>query len=131
VLYAVADPSLDRAHVASAGHLAPVMAMPGQAAALADIGTGLMIGVDPAARRPVTTVKIPPGALLCFYTDGLVERRESPIDQGLERLCQAVAAGPPEAACAAVMGAMVGNEIARDDVALLMLWRVPPDGPQR
>jgi hypothetical protein len=29
------------------------------------------------------------------------------------------------------MGAMVGNEIARDDVALLMLWRVPPDGPQR
>ena len=33
------------------------------------------------------------------------------------------AAGPAEAACAAVMGALVGNEPARDDIALLMVRR--------
>jgi serine phosphatase RsbU (regulator of sigma subunit) len=73
----------------------------------------------------VTTVKVPPGALLCFYTDGLVERPETPLDEGLAGLCQAVAAEPPEDVCAAVMAAMVGAEPARDDIALLVLRREP------
>jgi serine phosphatase RsbU (regulator of sigma subunit) len=71
----------------------------------------------------VSTVQIPPGALLCFYTDGLIERPGQLIDDGLARLCQAVTAEPPEAACAAVMGAMAGGEPARDDIALLMVRR--------
>ena len=59
----------------------------------------------------------------CFYTDGLVERRGELIDDGLDRLCRAVMAQPAEAACAAVMRALVGNEPARDDIALLMVRR--------
>jgi serine phosphatase RsbU (regulator of sigma subunit) len=82
-----------------------------------------MIGMGLRVRRPVSTLPVPPGALLCFYTDGLVERRGELIDDGLDRLCRAVTAGPAEAACAAVMGAMVGNESARDDIALLMVRR--------
>jgi sigma-B regulation protein RsbU (phosphoserine phosphatase) len=70
-------------------------------------------------------VKVPLGALLCFYTDGLVERREFPIDEGLARLCQAVTAEPPDAACASVMGALVGAEPAPDDIALLVFRREP------
>jgi serine phosphatase RsbU (regulator of sigma subunit) len=89
-----------------------------------------MIGVAAGADRPVTTVPVPPGALLCFYTDGLIERPGELIDDGLARLCQAVTAEPPEAACAAVMGAMAGGEPARDDIALLMVrcqaWPNPP-----
>ena len=73
----------------------------------------------------MTTVKVPPGASLCFYTDGLVERPEFPLDEGLARLSQAVTAGPPEAVCASVMAAMVGTEPARDDIALLVLRREP------
>ena len=125
VLYAVFDPALDRVHIASAGHLPPVMATAEHAGKLADIAGGLMIGVDPAARRRVTTVKVPPGALLCFYTDGLVERRQFPIDEGMTRLCQAVTAEPPDAACASVMGALVGAEPAPDDIALLIFRREP------
>jgi phosphoserine phosphatase RsbU/P len=125
VLYAVFDPALDWVHIASAGHLPPVMATAGHAGALADIAGGLMIGVDPAARRRVTAVKVPPGALLCFYTDGLVERREFPIDEGLARLCQAVTAEPPDVACASVMGALVGARAAPDDIALLIFRREP------
>ena len=123
VVYAVIEPGLDQMHVALAGHFPPVIARPGQPAELADIQTGALIGVAPRARRPVTTVPFPPDALLCFYTDGLVERPGEVIDEGLDRLCAAVTAQSPEAACAAVMGAMVGSEPARDDIALLMIRR--------
>ena len=123
VVYAVIEPGLDQMHVALAGHFPPVMARPGQPAELADVQTGALIGVAPRARRPATTVPFPPGALLGFYTDGLVERPGEVIDEGLDRLCQAVTAQSPEAACAAVMGALVGSEPARDDIALLMIRR--------
>jgi phosphoserine phosphatase RsbU/P len=125
VLYAVIDPALDRMHVASAGHFPPVLAVPGQPAELADVPAGMLIGILPAAERPVSTVKIPPGALLCFFTDGLVERPGEVIDDGLARLCRALVAELPDIACSAVMGALVGSEPARDDIALLMIRRQP------
>ena len=130
VAYAVFDRSMDRAHIASAGHLAPVFAAPGLPAVLAEVAGGLMIGVDPGIRRRVTTVKVPPGTLLCFYTDGLVERPEIPLDEGLAKLCQAVTAEPPESVCASVMAAMVGTESARDDIALLVFRREPLNSSQ-
>jgi serine phosphatase RsbU (regulator of sigma subunit) len=131
VLYAVADPGLDRVCVSSAGHLPPVTAAPGQPAELADVAADLMIGVAPGAQRRVSTLTLPPGGLLCLYTDGLVERRDEPLDTGLDRLCQAVSAQPPQAACHAVMSALVGREPARDDIALLMIRRPPSAGPAR
>jgi serine phosphatase RsbU (regulator of sigma subunit) len=129
VLYAVLDPALDRVHISSAGHPAPVVAVPGEKGALVDGVGGLMIGVDPRARRQVTTVKLAHGAVLCLYTDGLVERREYPLDEGLARLCDAVAAQAPEQVCASVMGALVGNAPARDDIALVTLRRLAPGPP--
>jgi serine phosphatase RsbU (regulator of sigma subunit) len=121
VLYAVFDP----VRVCMAGHFPPVVALPGQPAELASIATGLMIGVSPDAPRHVTTLPIPAGALLYFYTDGLIERPGQLIDDGLERLRRVVAAQPPEAACAEVMGELVGSESARDDIALLIIRRRP------
>jgi hypothetical protein len=41
----------------------------------------------------------------------------------MARLCQAVTAEAPDAACASVMGAMVGAEPAPDDIALLIFRR--------
>jgi phosphoserine phosphatase RsbU/P len=130
VLYAVIGPGLDRMRVCLAGHFAPVLARPGQPAEPAAVAAGLMIGAGVAAQRPVSTVLIPPGTLVCLYTDGLIERPGELIDDGLARLCQAVTADSAEAACSAVMQALVGNEPARDDIALLMLRRqVPADPP--
>jgi phosphoserine phosphatase RsbU/P len=123
VLYAVIEPGLGQMHVALAGHFPPVIARPGEAAILADVQPGSMIGMGLRTRRPVSTLPVPPGALLCFYTDGLVERRGELIDDGLDRLRRAVTVQPAEAACAAVMRALVGNEPARDDIALLMVRR--------
>jgi serine phosphatase RsbU (regulator of sigma subunit) len=124
VLYAVIEPGLEQMNVCLAGHFPPVIAEAGRPAELASVPAGLMIGITEQDRRPVTRVPIPPGALLCFYTDGLVERPGELIDDGLARLCRAVTAQPAEMACAQVMQALVGNAASRDDIALLMLRRL-------
>ncbi len=123
VQVAMFEPSLARLHLASAGHLAPALVMPGQPAALVEVVNGPPVGVHDGRRYPVTKVDVLPGALLCFYTDGLVERRRSSIDVGLKRLCGALVAGPVESVCASVMGQLIGGEPPGDDVALLVMRR--------
>jgi sigma-B regulation protein RsbU (phosphoserine phosphatase) len=125
VLYAVIEPGLGRVDISSAGHIPPVLAAPGQPAELADIPADLMIGVAPDACRHVASIEMRPGALLCLCTDGLIERKEYPLDDGLARLCGAITTRSPEAACSAIMAALVGNEPVRDDIALLVFRRLP------
>jgi hypothetical protein len=60
---------------------------------------------------------------LCFYTDGLVERRDRPIDNGLAELLRAVAAVPSETVCAELMAEFVEGQATADDVALLVMHR--------
>jgi serine phosphatase RsbU (regulator of sigma subunit) len=128
VLYAVVDPGMDRAHISSAGHLPPVLAVPGQPAKLAHTAQDLMIGLDPDVPRQMATIEIPPGSVLCFYTDGLVERSDQPIDESLSRLCQTVTTEPADTVCSTVMQTLMGNEPAHDDIALLVFRRLPSDG---
>jgi putative methionine-R-sulfoxide reductase with GAF domain len=128
VAYAVIEPSLDRMRVGLAGHFPPLIAHPGQPTQQADIPSGAMIGLAPGERRQASSVTISPGTLLCFYTDGLIERPRELLDDSLARLRQAVRAEPLETAITAVMATMVGNRPARDDIALLMLRRQPPGG---
>jgi anti-anti-sigma regulatory factor len=59
----------------------------------------------------------------CLYTDGLVEQRDQPIDEGIGQLCAAVTAADPEASCAAVMTAMADVSPHSDDVALFTVRR--------
>ena len=123
VLCAMVSPARGHIRVCSAGHLPPILARPGQPAVLADVAPDLLIGVSSPKRRQVSTLDFPPGAVLCLYTDGLVERRDQPLDEGIARLRAAVTAQDPEAACASVMAAMAGYSPHTDDVALLMLRR--------
>jgi phosphoserine phosphatase RsbU/P len=124
VSYAVLDPASGQLRISSAGHFPPVIAVPGQRGALAEIAVDAPIGVADAPRRQVTTLTLVSGSVLCFFTDGLVERRDEPLDDGIARLCAAVAPGPPENVCISVMGAMVGSQRPGDDIALLTLrWQ--------
>jgi sigma-B regulation protein RsbU (phosphoserine phosphatase) len=125
VLYAVCDPELKWVRIALAGHWPPVLAAPGGTAALLDIPPDILIGVDADPRRKTMRVEVPAGAVLCFYTDGLVERRDTMIETNLARLCESVVPGPPDTVCAAVMAALIGRETVCDDVALLTLRRTP------
>lgn len=110
VLLAMFEPSLERVHLSSAGHPPPVLALPGQPAALLEMPSDHPVGVPSGLRRRAMTMTLPPGALLCFYTDGLVERRGTSLDAGLQRLSASVRAGPLDFVCARVMAELVGHE---------------------
>jgi anti-sigma regulatory factor (Ser/Thr protein kinase) len=84
-------------------------------------GRGLPLGVVPDTRYRQTTVELPAGSVLLLYSDGLVERRGHSIDEGLDRLCAAVADGPrhPEQLVEHVVDRLVGSTERGDDIALL------------
>jgi serine phosphatase RsbU (regulator of sigma subunit) len=129
VSYAVLDPDSGQLAISLAGHLPPVIAAPGHPSVLAEIAPDLPIGITDRARRHVTTLALMPGTVLCFYTDGLVERRGEPIDDGLARLCQTVTPGPPEDVCVTAMQTLVGRQSPGDDIALLVLRWLPEQPP--
>ena len=131
-LYGVYTPGTGEFAVSSAGHLPPVLAAPGGRAGLIPVQPDPPIGTADDPPRRTATVLIPPGALLCCFTDGLVERRDHSVDHGIDKLAAVLdeqiagrATGSLESmaedACAAVMRALVGNAPARDDIAVLML----------
>jgi len=123
VLLAMFEPSFDRLHLSSAGHPPPVLALPGHPAVLLDVPSDHPVGVSGGLQRRVTTINVVPGALLCFYTDGLIESRNTLLAVGLERLCASIVAGPVDSVCAEVMARLVGGGAPGDDVAILALRR--------
>ena len=121
----------------------PIMAVPGMwtAGPLA-IRPDPPVGAADDPERRSTTITIPPGGLLCCFTDGLVERRDRVIDEGLNAVAatldsqlasRASRDGRPvplaEDASAAVMRALIGSARATDDVALLVAYRKPVQLP--
>jgi serine phosphatase RsbU (regulator of sigma subunit) len=127
VVFAVLDPDLGRLRVAAAGHPPPLLAVPGAPSRLLDVPVGPPIGVPFGRPRQIATVDVPPGALLCLYTDGLVERRGVLIDDGLARLCDTVQPGPARPTCISLVAEFVGNTSPEDDLAVLVVART--DGP--
>jgi serine phosphatase RsbU (regulator of sigma subunit) len=76
---------------ANAGHLPPLVINPdGTVAELAPWGGDLLLGVDPETRRRESVVTLDRGATVLLYTDGLVERRDSDLDEGVLRLRDAL-----------------------------------------
>ncbi len=137
VLYGLYTPQTGELVFSSAGHLPPVLAAPGgHPPAMLPVHPDPPIGTADDPERRSATAIIPPGALLCCFTDGLVERRDQGIDVGIGRVAATLGElittcprrdGSPvplaEQACTAVMRALVGNAPARDDIALLTLHR--------
>jgi hypothetical protein len=132
VVCAASKPPFDEVRLSRAGHLPPVLARPASPAALVELEAGLPLGVEPGTSRRSTTIRLEPGTMLFFYTDGLVERRDDSLDVRLKQLCAAVSAHEPLAVCHRVMGLLVGAHEADDDIAVLAMRRsIEPenDGP--
>ncbi|GAB2991535.1 SpoIIE family protein phosphatase [Amycolatopsis acidiphila] len=123
VLYGTLEPDFGRLYLSSAGHLAPVLARPGEPAHFADLPIDPPIGAIREVRRRKTTIELQPGTITCFYTDGLVERRYAPLDDGLELLRSTVRAASADAVCAQVMTTLIGEYVSEDDVAILTFRR--------
>lgn len=75
--------------LASAGHLAPVVAELGAIARVIDCGLGPPIGSGLGGYTSMTRA-FPAHALLVAFTDGLVELRDQTIDESLDQFCRAI-----------------------------------------
>ena len=129
--YAVIDPDGNTVTLANAGHPAPLLVTPDGEARFLDDERGSPLGTARSATAFVDAVyDLVPGSLLFLYTDGLIERRGTPLLDSLEELRTIVAAGPdePEALCEHVRSNLLGDKAPRDDVAFLAVRMIPLAG---
>jgi anti-sigma regulatory factor (Ser/Thr protein kinase) len=85
------------------------------------------LGVLPFPIFEEAAAPMGPGSSVVLYTDGLIERPGTVIDDGIRLLGEAVdGIGPdPEALCDHLLATLVPGGAAADDVALLALRNVP------
>jgi PAS domain S-box-containing protein len=111
----------------SAGHPPPLL-LTGEGPRFLEEGRSVPVGtIEPAAFEEARAV-LPEGATLLLYTDGLVERRQTPIDASLDHLAStatASMAGNLEGLCDSVLASMLSPAERLDDVALLAVRRDP------
>ncbi|MFJ4844154.1 MULTISPECIES: SpoIIE family protein phosphatase [unclassified Streptomyces] len=119
-VYAVYDAITRRVVIANAGHLPPVLVEPGEPAMMLEVPTGMPLGVGGEPFEEVE-IDLPDGALLALYTDGLVESRSHPLDEGLRafRLALDDPQRPLEDVCDHIL-ARLDTAHGEDDIALLM-----------
>jgi len=127
VVCVMLPPPYDTMRIISAGHPPPVLTVPGEDAVLLDVPLVPPVGVVAELDAVSAEFKFPHGATLVAYTDGLVERRGEPLDVGFERLRSVVVPKHPEVLCREIMDVMVGRESPRDDLALIVLRRLPDE----
>jgi serine phosphatase RsbU (regulator of sigma subunit) len=129
VLYGTLDRASLTLRICSAGHLPPVIVDATRRAELVDLPIDPPIGVARGLVRRSAEIPLEVGSLLCLFTDGMVERRTSDIDEELARLLRALSAlalPTAEAACALAMSEMLGHREAQDDVSLLTMLLTNP-----
>ncbi|WP_433044201.1 SpoIIE family protein phosphatase [Dactylosporangium sp. CS-033363] len=110
-VYAVYDPGERSLTYANAGHLPPLLLLPG-AAPRPLTSSGPPLGTGPLTLTE-ERVELPVGALLTLYTDGLVEHRDRDLDSGIFAL-------------AALVGDLTGPLADAPDRLVAQLL---PDGP--
>jgi serine phosphatase RsbU (regulator of sigma subunit) len=112
----------------NAGHPPPLSIQPdGEVGTLEGAQIDLLLGIDPQSPRTETAIELHDGATVVLYTDGLVERRDQSIDEGLAKL--RLAAGdlaelPLDAFCDHLVASMLPGR-AEDDVALVAIRVLP------
>jgi serine phosphatase RsbU (regulator of sigma subunit) len=122
---ALIDPVSGACRVASAGHHPPAVR---DAGGIVHFVTGL--GGPPLGVAPIETevdyAWLEPGSALVFFTDGLVEERHRPLDEGLAELMTVLTrcSGSAEELCDRVVAKMFDARLQEDDVAVLVVLRL-------
>jgi GAF domain-containing protein/anti-sigma regulatory factor (Ser/Thr protein kinase) len=86
ILTLLLDPSRNELRYASAGHPPALVIEPDGSTRFLEGGRSVPLGLPFDLPRPQAQERLGKGSILVVYTDGLVERREEPLDRGLERL---------------------------------------------
>ena len=112
----------------NAGHPPPILIGPDGAARLLESPPEVMLGVTMQEGRSDHSVSVEPGSTVVLYTDGLVERRDASLDEGLDHLIgflDGQAHLGAELLCDRLLAEFGAG--AEDDIVLLVL-RVHADG---
>ncbi|MER6558276.1 SpoIIE family protein phosphatase [Streptomyces sp. NPDC001027] len=131
-VYAIHDPNEGRLVYASAGHL-PILVRDDSGTVLrADEPTGPPLGTG-GWMHASGSIPLGPGSTAVLYTDGLVERRNEDLDEGIAALERALAGatGTPQVVCDRLVRSAGVTADHDDDVAVLVLQhpaRTGPDG---
>ncbi|MER6166316.1 SpoIIE family protein phosphatase [Streptomyces violaceorubidus] len=111
----------------SAGHPPPLLTTRDGHTRYLDGGAGLLLGMDPYAARGTAVDALPAHSTLLLYTDGLVERRDEPLDSALDRLRRRaadLAREPLETFCDELLIGLGADNA--DDIAVLAVRPSPP-----
>jgi anti-sigma regulatory factor (Ser/Thr protein kinase) len=127
LLYGVVDAEEGRMRFATAGHPPVLVVGPTGDAYFAEGPPGSPLGVVPFPAYEETTVPLPPGSTVLLYTDGLIERPDTSLNEGLDWLLGFAAgvAAHPEELCRALLQNRFRDAPPRDDVALLAVRLEP------
>ncbi|WP_225099789.1 SpoIIE family protein phosphatase [Streptomyces sp. CoH27] len=131
-VYAVHDPNEGRLVYASAGHLPILVRDENGTVSRADEPTGPPLGTG-GWMHASGSIALGPGSTAVLYTDGLVERRDEDLDEGIASLERALAGatGTPQVICDRLVRSAGVTADHDDDVAVLVLQhpaRTGPDG---
>ncbi|MEV6805437.1 SpoIIE family protein phosphatase [Streptomyces sp. NPDC051132] len=131
-VYAVHDPNEGRLVYASAGHLPILVRDENGTVSRTDEPTGPPLGTGGWIHSS-GSIALGPGATAVLYTDGLVERRDADLDEGIAALEGALAGatGTPQVVCDRLVRSAGVTADHDDDVAVLVLQhpaRTGPDG---
>jgi anti-sigma regulatory factor (Ser/Thr protein kinase)/putative methionine-R-sulfoxide reductase with GAF domain len=131
LLYLVLDPATGTATMSSAGHPPPVMTTADGAREFLALPPSVPLGVAANVAYEERSVQVDPPARLLLFTDGVVERSGESLEEGLERLRQAMPAGAllVEEACDSVAHTMLPEGASKDDAALLLVDATPLPDP--
>ena len=88
MLYVVVDPLTLEARVVNAGHPPPLILEPDGEETFLDATTGLPLGLSWDMPYEESIARLRPGTTLLLYTDGLVDRRDVSVNEGLARLLE-------------------------------------------
>jgi PAS domain S-box-containing protein len=127
VFCGVLDPATGQLTYSTAGHPPGILAGPDGETVLLEEGRSVPLGVRPGLERPESEHTIGARATLLLYTDGLVERRQRSLDDGIERAGRVLhdgRANPVEELAGQLMTRLAPATGYDDDVALL-LYRHP------
>jgi serine phosphatase RsbU (regulator of sigma subunit)/CheY-like chemotaxis protein/anti-sigma regulatory factor (Ser/Thr protein kinase) len=121
VLLLIADTANQSVTVARAGHPPPLIRAADGEVRVLESQTTLPIGVMRGVAPDEVTHRFAEGETLLLYTDGLVERRAEPIDEGIARLRQALSDAPADAEALSdhVIARLLADRPGSDDVAML------------
>ena len=129
------DPGSGRIDWANAGHPYPLLAESNSRARVSVLkSSDPILGASSNREYSAKSLTLPEGSTLLCYTDGLIERRNSDLDYGQERLTTLlgrIVAGTAPASAATVIAqvtaGMTADGLIEDDVCVLALRRLSDD----